>query len=224
MMPSAQQEFLHGALGWVNHVRHSMGAKPIPDFPKSIPGSESDCLLARAIKADNHNCIRVRIGTGSYQVEYRPRLRPRMEMCSTRYAESGDPISLSMDAPRMAGDQGELPYPCKKVVRMFDHGDLPQYIAEEETTRRNKHATPPHLQPPSLYDLHKQHEAKAGITATEVLASMQEAFAGLCPVPPMPALKYVPELPKFVKTPNWAKLSEIPEAPVKVLAEEPITV
>jgi len=62
------------------------------------------------------------------------------------------------------------------------------------------------------------------LTATEIQALMEEGFKSLCPVPPMPALNFLPELPKFVKTPDWAKLSEIPEAPVKVLEEEPITV
>lgn len=214
MTPDVRREYLHEALGWVNHVRHSMGARPIPDWPKAIPGSERDCLLARAIKQDNQACHRVRIGSNHYEVEYLPPLRPRHEMCSTRWAESGDPISVSAVMPRMQGDQGQLPYPCGKVVRMFDNGELPQYISDEETKRRNMAATPPHLHTPVHLD--------KPLTATEIgkmwesmkyqVFSPPTALAALCPAPPMPEL---------YKAPDWASMLKTPEAPVKAPTEEP---
>jgi hypothetical protein len=232
MMPSARHELLNAALGWVNHMRHRMGANPIDTWPKSIPGSENNCLIARAIRHDNDACMKVRIGSDTYMIEYREQLRPIRDMHSVRWAESGDPIRMSMDYQRSNGEHGELPHPCKKVVRMFDNGDLPEYIDEKEYRRRNEQATPPHLKG-KLIDYGTSplvHAEPGALTATMVHKSMEElwkslgqdmmkppsALAALCPVPAFPQVHY--------KAPDWASMLQSPEAPVKVLEEEPITV
>lgn len=221
MTPDAARETLNEALYWVNNLRHDMGASPLSDWPKSIPGSEYDCLLARAIKHENRHLIRVRIGCSSYHVEWLPPLRPRRTMCSTRWAESGDPISVSTEAPRREALERELPHACKRVVHMFDNGDLPQYIAREETDRRNKAATPKHLQGKPIAMLTDPVHLDKPLTATEI-GEMWKSMAHQI-LPPPPALAALKPASTYF-APDWASMLKTPEAPVKVLEEEPIEV
>lgn len=215
MMPDGKQSYLNEALSWVNDVRHSMGAPPVGAWPKSIPGSERHCLLARAIREENRQLISVRISGSCYAIEYMTPHRAHLDC--VRYAYSGEPISVSTRMPERRHVEGELPHACKRVVRMFDNGDLPEHIDYEEMGKRNVAATPPHLKgtpvppPPPTAGV---------ITASMIEQSYKQLTQQfLMPAPP-PALAAICPVPAEFDTPDWLSILKTPEAPVTKSLEE----